>query len=127
MTEVALVGLGLAAGILGSILGIGGGIVFVPALVTLFAIAQHDAQGTSLVVIVPTTLVGAYMHSRAGRVDWRSAAILGTGGIIGGVLGARTALALDAPLLKRMFAVFLVVAAVRMLGKTRRGTPVPTD
>ena len=127
MTEAGLVLLGLVAGVLGSILGIGGGIVFVPALATLFAVAQHDAQGTSLVVIVPTTLVAAYMHSRAGRVDWRTAALLGVGGILGGALGARTALALDAPVLKRMFAVFLVIAAARMLGKTRRGSTEPLE
>jgi uncharacterized membrane protein YfcA len=79
-----------------------------------------EAQGTSLAVIVPTTMIAAYVHSRAGRVDWRTAFLLGSGGILGGVLGARTALALDAPLLKRMFAVFLVLSALRMLGKTRR-------
>lgn len=120
MTEVALILVGLAAGTMGSILGVGGGIVFVPALASLFALAQHDAQGTSLAVIIPTTLVGAWVHSRAGRVDWRTAVLLGTGGIVGGVLGARTALELEAPVLKRMFALFLVLAALRMLGKTRR-------
>ncbi len=120
MTEVGLILVGLGAGTLGSIVGVGGGIVFVPALVTLFAVAQHEAQGTSLAVIIPTTLVAAYVHSRAGRVDWRTALLLGAGGVVGGVLGARTALALDAPLLKRLFAGFLVIAALRMLGKTRR-------
>ena len=120
MTVVALILVGLAAGALGAMLGVGGGIIYVPALATLFSVAQHEAQGTSLAVILPTALIAAYVHSRAGRVDWRTALLLGTGGIFGGVLGANTALALDAPLLKRMFAIFLVLSALRMLGKTRR-------
>lgn len=120
MTVAALILVGLGAGTLGAMLGVGGGIIYVPALAALFSVAQHEAQGTSLAVILPTALMAAYVHSKAGRVDWRTAAVLGLGGILGGVLGARTALALDAPLLKRMFAVFLMFSAVRMLGKTRR-------
>ena len=120
MTVVALILVGLAAGTLGATLGVGGGIIYVPALAALFSFAQHEAQGTSLAVIVPSTIIAAYVHARAGRVDWRTAILLGLGGVVGGVFGARVALSLDAPLLKRMFAVFLVIAAFRMLGKTRR-------
>lgn len=126
MTVVALILVGLIAGALGATLGVGGGIVYVPALVALFSFAQHEAQGTSLAVIVPSTIVAAYVHARAGRVDWKTAALLGIGGIGGGVLGARIALSLDAPLLKRMFAVFLVLAVLRMLGKTRSRAHPPT-
>lgn len=120
MTVVALIVVGLAAGALGAMLGVGGGIIYVPALVALFSFAQHEAQGTSLVVIVPSTIVAAFVHAKAKRVDWRTAMLLGLGGISGGLIGARVALGIDAPLLKRMFAVFLVIAAVRMLGKTRK-------
>ncbi len=127
MTVVALILVGLAAGALGATLGVGGGIVYVPALVALFSLAQHQAQGTSLVVIIPSTIVAAYVHTRAGRVDWGTAILLGLGGIVGGVFGARVALALDAPVLKRMFAVFLVIAALRMLGKTRRRSHAPAE
>lgn len=119
MTVVAFVTLGIAAGLLAATLGVGGGIVYVPALVALFGFAQHEAQGTSLAIIVPTTLVAAAVHARAGRTDWRTAALLGAGGVIGGVLGAASALALDDALLRRLFAAFLVVMAVRMLRKTR--------
>lgn len=122
MTVVALILVGLAAGALGATLGVGGGIVYVPALVALFSFAQHEAQGTSLAVIVPSTIIAAYVHAKAGRVDWKTALLLGMGGIIGGMLGANIALALEAPVLKRMFAVFLVLVALRMLGKTRRRT-----
>ena len=120
MTVVALIALGLAAGVLAATLGVGGGIVFVPALVALFSFAQHEAQGTSLAVIIPTTFVAAAVHARAGRVDWRIAAALATGGVAGGLLGAVTALSLDDTVLRRLFAGFLVLMAFRMLRRTRR-------
>jgi len=119
MTVVALIAVGLVAGVLAAALGVGGGIVYVPALVALFGFAQHEAQGTSLAVIVPTMVVAAFVHSRAGRVDWRTVLPLGVAAVIGGFLGARTALALDATLLRRIFAGLLVIASIRMLGRTR--------
>ncbi len=122
---IALVAVGLVAGSLAATLGIGGGILYVPALVSLLGFAQHRAQGTSLAVIIPTTLVAAVVHAREGRVVWPVAIPLGIGGIVGGFLGARTALALSAPLLRRLFAVILVVAALRMLARTRRRAHEP--
>lgn len=120
MMVLGLVVVGLAAGVVSAVLGVGGGIVFVPALAILFAFDQHLAQGTSLAVIVPTTLVGAYTHARAGRVVWPLAVPLAIGGVLGGVTGAQLALSLDDVLLRRLFALFLAVIALRMLGKTRR-------
>lgn len=119
MTVIAFIAIGLLAGGLAATLGVGGGIVYVPALVAFFSFAQHEAQGTSLVVIVPTTVVAAYIHARAKRVDWPTALLLGLGGLFGGFLGAASALQIDAPVLKRMFAVFLVLMSLRMLRKTR--------
>jgi uncharacterized membrane protein YfcA len=118
MTVIAFIALGLAAGVLAATLGVGGGIVYVPALVAVFSFAQHEAQGTSLAIIVPTTLVAALVHARARRIDWRTAGLLGVGGVVGGVLGASSALALDDTLLRRLFAVFLVLMAIRMLRRT---------
>jgi len=108
---------GLAAGTLAALLGIGGGIVYVPMLVTVFGFAQHEAQATSLAVIVPTTAVAAWVHGKAGRVDWRKALTLGSGGIIGGALGAWSALAVDGQILRRGFAGILVLVAYRMIRK----------
>lgn len=119
LTGVGFVVLGLLAGTLAAILGVGGGIVYVPALVALFAFEQHIAQGTSLAIIVPSMVVAAVTHSRAGRVDWRLGGILGIGGVLGGVAGAQVALSLDAALLRQLFAGFLVVMVMRMLNKTR--------
>jgi uncharacterized protein len=118
VTILTLVAIGLFAGIIGAALGIGGGIVMVPSLVVLLAVPQHAAQGTSLAVIVPTAIVATVVHARAGRVDRRLALGLGAGGVIGGVLGAFTALSLDALVLRRLFALFLVLMAMRMLRAT---------
>jgi len=117
---VGLVCVGVAAGGLAALLGIGGGIVIVPALVTLFSFDQHVAQGTSLAVIVPTAVVAAAIHIAAGRVDLRVAAALGGGGLAGGLLGAATALSLEGSVLTRLFAGLLVLVVVRMIRRTRR-------
>ena len=115
-----LVLVGLFTGALAAVLGIGGGIIYVPALATLFGFQQHLAQGTSLAIIVPTAIVATVVHARAQRVDWRLVAELGVGGVVGGFLGAQSALALEGSVLRRMFAGLLVLAAIRMAAKTRR-------
>jgi uncharacterized membrane protein YfcA len=121
--------IGLVAGTLGALMGVGGGIIYVPALVTIYSFEQHLAQGVSLAVIVPTALVATIVHGRRGHVDWRLAAMLACGGLAGGWLGARAALALNAPLLRKLFASFLVLMAVRMLlrarSRSRSGRPAP--
>lgn len=120
MTALALVLVGLAAGTLASALGVGGGVVFVPALVVFFGFAQHLAEGTSLAVIVGTAVVATWTHFRQGRVEWRTALLVGAGGVLGAVAGATVALRLDGELLRRLFAVLLIVVAVRLLRHTLR-------
>ena len=119
MTALALIAVGLGTGILSATLGIGGGIVFVPALVALFGFDQHLAEGTSLLVIVPTALIGTMAHARAGRVDWKIGLLVGAGGVVGGFAGAHIALELAPAVLRRLFAAFLAVMALRMLWRTR--------
>ena len=111
---VGLILLGVFAGALASALGIGGGIIFVPAFVSLFGFAQLEAQGTSLAIIVGTSIVATVGHARKQRIDWKIAVFVGLGGIAGAVLGSRTAFYLDEDLLRRMFAVLLVILAFRM-------------
>ena len=116
MTEViGYVLLGLAAGSVSASLGVGGGVVMVPVLVIIFSFDQHLAQGTSLAVIAPTAFVGAVVHARSGRVVWGYAVPLGVAAVVGGLIGGRIALAIDDVLLRRLFAVLLVVTAVRMM------------
>ncbi len=119
MEIVGFVLLGLVAGALAATLGIGGGVVFVPVLVSVFLFTQHEAQGTSLAIIVPTVLVAAIAHARAGRVLWRLTAWVGIAGIVGAVGGARLALLLDDAILRRFFAVVLFFIAIRMALRSR--------
>lgn len=115
---IGFVVIGFFAGTLGALMGVGGGIITVPALVTLYAFEQHLAQGTSLAVIVPTAVVAAIAHSRRGHVDWRLAITLASGGLAGGWLGGRTALAIDAPMLRILFVCFLLLMVARMMVRT---------
>lgn len=117
---VALLAVGLATGGLSAVLGVGGGIVLVPALVLGFEFSQHAAEGTSLAVIVPTALLGAARHTRRGYTRWRTGLTVGVGGIIGGVGGAVVALALEGLLLQRLFAGFLIAMGVHVVVSGRR-------
>ena len=109
--------LGLAAGVLSSVMGVGGGVIMVPAMVLLFGFGQHVAEGTSLLVILPTAITGAWRHTRNGYTDWRLGLLLGLGGVVGGLLGAQIALSLSAQWLQRLFALLLVVTGIRLLRK----------
>jgi uncharacterized membrane protein YfcA len=115
LTLASLLAIGLAAGFLAGLLGIGGGILIVPALVLLLGFDQHLAQGTSLAVIIPAALAGSWTHYRRGRLELRDAAFVAAGGIVGAAIGSLSALSLDDVLLQRLFAVVLLVVAVRML------------
>ena len=110
-----LLAIGLTAGFLAGLLGIGGGVVLVPAMVLILAFDQHVAQGTSLVVMIPAALTGSYTHHRNGRLVLRDAAWLGVGGILGAILGSVFALSMEDTLLQRLFAAFLVISAIRIL------------
>ena len=107
--------LGLIAGALAGLLGIGGGVILVPAMVFLLAVDQHTAQGVSLVVIVPTAIVGALTHSRRGNVLPQLAVSLGLAAVIGALLGSWVSGQLDGTWLRRGFGVFVVAVAVRMI------------
>ncbi|MBN1359189.1 MAG: sulfite exporter TauE/SafE family protein [Sedimentisphaerales bacterium] len=119
MDIMLLLAVGLAAGILGGLLGIGGGIIIVPCLVLIFGLNQHVAQGTTLALMVPPIgLLAAWTYYRQGYVDIKVAALICVGFFLGGLIGARCATAIDAPMLKRLFGVLLLVVALKMiLGK----------
>ncbi len=122
-----LAAVGLAAGFLAGLLGIGGGVVMVPAMVLIFGFDQHVAQGTSLLVIIPAALTGSYTHHRNGRLVLRDAAWLAAGGVIGALIGSVSALSLDDTVLRRLFAAFLILTALRMLLPNRWFQRGPTE
>lgn len=117
MTEVLLFLLiGLTAGILSGLLGIGGGIILVPALLYLLGFTQHQAQGTTLALMVPPIgFLAALEYYRRGHTDLRAALFICLGFLIGGFLGARLAHQLPGPLLTRIFGIMMLVMAVRMI------------
>ena len=119
-----LLAIGLAAGLLAGLLGIGGGVVMVPAMVLIMGLDQHVAQGTSLLVIIPAAAAGSFTHHRHGRLALRDAAALAVGGVLGAILGSVTALSLDDQLLRRLFALFILAVAGRLL-MTRRPAVEP--
>jgi uncharacterized protein len=123
---LALLAIGLTAGVLAGLLGIGGGLLMVPAMVLISGFDQHVAQGTSLLVIIPAAALGSFTHHRHGRLALRDAGALAVGGVAGALVGSVTALSLDDELLQRLFAVLIVVMAVRML-RTARQAPEPGD
>ncbi|MDP9256156.1 MAG: sulfite exporter TauE/SafE family protein [Actinomycetota bacterium] len=115
MSHVALaLALGLAGGMLAGLFGVGGGIVFVPALTLGLGLAQLTAEATSLAAIIPVVAVGSYRQHRSGLVDWDSAGIIGLCSLVGVLAGAEIALRLPEQTLRRAFAAFLVLAAVQM-------------
>lgn len=107
--------IGLLAGISGGLFGIGGGIVIVPAMVAFLGVAQTKAQGTSLAVLLaPVGIFGVLNYHRAGNVDYRVAALIAGGFLLGAFLGSKVAVGLDPQVMRRAFAVFLALVAVWM-------------
>ncbi len=121
---LALLAIGLTAGVLAGLLGIGGGVVMVPAMVLIVGLDQHVAQGTSLLVIIPAAAFGSFTHYRHGRLAIRDAAALALGGVLGAAVGSVTALSLDDQLLRKLFAILILGVAVRLL-MTRRSAVEP--
>jgi uncharacterized membrane protein YfcA len=119
MTYVLAVVLGLVAGVLAGMFGVGGGILFVPTLVAL-GLSQHDATGTSLLAIIPTAVVGTWRQSRYGNVRWRSAAVIGIAAVVAAQGGAAVAASLSGATLRKLFAGLLVLVAVQIAWRARR-------
>jgi uncharacterized membrane protein YfcA len=111
--------LGAFAGVLAGMFGVGGGIFFVPILVAL-GLSQHDATGTSLLAILPTVCVGTWRQAHYGNVRWQAALVLGlasVGAAQGGVFAAE---ALPGHILRKLFAVLLVLVAGQIVWRARR-------
>ena len=116
MTLLGLLAIGLLAGLLSSTVGIGGGVVIVPALVLLFAVSQKMAQGTSLVMLLPPIgILAVINYYKAGYVDFKIAGILCVAFRVGSYFGSKLALSLPDIALKRIFGIFLLLLAVKYL------------
>ena len=108
--------LGLTAGVCSGLLGIGGAVIMIPALMFMFGMSQHMAQGTTLALMVPPIgLLAAWTYYKGGYIDLKVAALVALGFFIGGLLGARFAVNIDGVLLKKVFGIFLLMIALKMI------------
>lgn len=115
MTFLILVVIGLAAGFLGGLVGLGGAIILIPAMVMFLAMDQRMAQGTTIAIMLPPIgLFAAFNYYRAGYVNIKYALIIAAVFMIGGYLGSKLALNIPATTLKKIFAVVLVLMAAKM-------------
>lgn len=116
MNPILYVALGALAGIFGGLFGIGGGTILIPAFVYLLGFTQHQAQGTTLAIMVPPIgLLAAWRYWQAGNVKLSVALFVCIGFFIGGLLGAHFANYINDMALKRIFGAFLLIVAVRMI------------
>ena len=110
--------LGLTAGVVAGMFGVGGGILFVPTLIAL-GLGQVEAQATSLAAILPTVAAGTWRQASYGNVRWKPALALGLTSVAGVLVGAQVALSLPEDVLRRLFAVLLIAVAAQIAWRAR--------
>jgi hypothetical protein len=113
--------IGLAGGIVAGLLGVGGGVLFVPGLVIFLGLDQHQAEATSLLAIVPVAIVGTYRQDRYGNVRRADALLLGVLSVAGAAAGVALANALSGEVLRDAFAALLLVVAAQLVQRTLTG------
>lgn len=121
------IGIGLGAGIASGVAGIGGGVIMVPAMVFLLAIDQHTAEGTSLLAILFTAAAGTRVNIANSHVEWKSVFLVALGGIATAPIAAIFAQRIPAETLGRIFALWLLLIAVRTLVKSRNSAAEESD
>lgn len=113
---VSLIIIGLLAGVLSGLVGVGGGIIMVPLLVLLLGFSQHQAQGTSLaVLVIPVTAVAVFNYYKEGYINWKYALVIAVFFVVGSYFGSKLAVDLDQKMLKKIFGIVLLFVAGKML------------
>lgn len=116
MNPISFVFLGLLTGVLSGMVGVGGGIILVPALIFFFGFSQHMAQGTSTAMLLPPIgILAAWTYYKNGYVDVRAAALICAGFVLGGLFGAKLAVMLPKETLRRTFGGLLFVISLKMI------------
>lgn len=126
MSTVVIIIAGISAGVLSAIFGIGGGVLFIPTLVFAAELSQLHAQATSLAAIIPVVAVGAWRQHGYQNVQWRPGAAIGFASLIGVAAGATVVTELADSVLRKLFAVFLLLVAARLWLSVRDGRRWPT-
>jgi uncharacterized protein len=115
---IGAIAIGLAAGIVAGLLGVGGGVLFVPGLVLFLGLDQHQAEATSLLAIVPVALLGTYRQDRYGNVQRSDALLLGVLSLAGAAGGVALANALSGAFLRDAFAALIMLVAAQLVRRT---------
>lgn len=116
-----MVAVGILVGIVSALFGIGGGLLMVPFMVLVLNFDQHLAQGTSLAVIIPTSIAGAFAHHKRGYVEVRTASLLAAGGVLGVYAGSKAALGTEGATLRVAFGLVLIAFGARLIVQGARG------
>lgn len=120
MIEALLIG--FAGGVVAGLLGVGGGILFVPALTLALGLDQVDAEATSLLAIIPVSVLGAYRQHRYGNVRWRDGLLVGALAVAGVAAGVAAANALPERTLERAFAVLMLFVSAQLVRRAYRAS-----
>lgn len=116
MIYITLLAIGLAAGVLSGMFGIGGGLIIVPALLLIIKMEQFSALGTSLAALIPPVgLLGAAEYYRNGHINMKYAGLIALGLFIGAYFGARITLGMSPEVVRKLYAIFLIAVAARIL------------
>lgn len=108
--------IGVCAGVLSGMFGIGGGLIIVPALVFFMGMTQHEAQGTSIgLMLLPIGILAAYKYYTTGNLDYRAGLIIAGAFVIGAFYGAKISLAIDEILLKRIFGSLMLLVSIKLI------------
>jgi hypothetical protein len=114
-TLLLLIAIGLVAGALGGLLGIGGGIIMIPAMVYVMGMGQHEAIGTSLAVMLPPIgLFAAYNYYKEGYINLKFALIMAAAFMVGSFFSSKLAVSIPASTIRKAFSIFLVIVAIKM-------------
>lgn len=115
-TCILLIVIGVLAGLLSGVVGIGGGLIMIPLLIILLGLSQHEAQGTSLAVMLPPIgILAAINYHKEGFVKWEYAIIIAVTFIIGGYFGSKYAISLRPETAKRVFGIVMLIGALKMI------------
>jgi uncharacterized membrane protein YfcA len=116
MDILALIIIGIAAGVLSGMFGVGGGIIIVPALVFFLGMTQHQAQGTSLgLMLLPIGILAAWNYYKTGNLNIKYGLIIAGAFVLGGYFGSKISLSLDQVLVKRIFGFLMLAVALKLI------------
>ncbi len=115
-TCIILIVIGLLAGILSGLVGVGGGILMIPLLIMFLGLTQHQAQGTALFAMLPPIgILAAMNYYKQGFVKWEYAAVIALAFVVGGYFGSKLAISLPAQTVRKVFGVIMLIGAIKLI------------